>query len=75
LGYMVNPSLKHVDDYLINFNKPNVELWAMQVFASGTLSTDQALTKNLLSNFRGIVYATTKESRVAEFSGKIKNSS
>lgn len=68
IGYMVNPSLHEVD-LALDFQKrrPNQELWAMQILASGNLGLQEAFDGSKLDSFDGILYATNREERIASF--------
>jgi len=67
-GYMVNPGLEIVKESIIA-NQDNIhkKLWAMQILASGNLSSEQALKDPLLRHFDGILYATNKSQRITSF--------
>ena len=73
LGYMVNPGLEAVKKSIIA-NQDNIhkKLWAMQILASGNLSSEQALKDPLINHFDGILYATTKSKRITNFVSEFK---
>lgn len=77
IGYMVNPSLKEVEHYLITNinqlpNQPLPKLWAMQILASGASSVDNLINFESLEIFDSILYATTNPSRISPFVDVIK---
>jgi len=73
IGYMVNPGLEIVKKSIVG-NQDNIhkKLWAMQVLASGNLSSEQALNDPLLNHFDGILYATTQPARITSFVNQIE---
>ena len=73
IGYMVNPALEVVKKSIVA-NQDNVhkKLWAMQILASGNLSSEQALKDPLLNHFDGILYATTQSARITNFVNQIE---
>ena len=73
LGYMVNPGLETVKKSIIaNQDDIHKKLWAMQILASGNISSEQALRDPLIKHFDGILYATTKSKRIISFSNQVK---
>ena len=74
LGYMVNPGLEIVKKSIVA-NQDNIhkKLWAMQILASGNLSSEQALKDPLLNHFDGILYATTQSARITSFVNQIED--
>lgn len=74
LGYMVNPGLEIVKKSIVA-NQDNIhkKLWAMQILASGNLSSEQALKDPLLNYFDGILYATTQPARITSFVNQIED--
>tara|TARA_B100000963_G_scaffold334365_1_gene327515 strand:+ start:2376 stop:3212 length:837 start_codon:yes stop_codon:yes gene_type:complete len=66
-GYMVNPSINIVDNFLDEESTSLPNLWAMQIMGSGAVNLNDALSKVFAKNkFSGILYATTKKERVTE---------
>ena len=73
IGYMVNPSLEKVNQAIVaNKCEPHKKLWAMQILASGNLRSEDALNDPMLTNFDGILYATTRTDRIASFADQVK---
>jgi hypothetical protein len=73
LGYMVNPSIDLVDEFLAKAAQPIPELWAMQIMGSGVVGLDDALENtSTKKNISGILYATTKKERIAELFAKVQ---
>jgi len=70
-GYMVNPSVELVDQFLEHNTDSLPDLWAMQIMASGVVELDDALEKIAVNNhFKGVLYATTKRERIIELFAK-----
>jgi hypothetical protein len=71
---MVNPGLEIVKKSIVA-NQDNIhkKLWAMQILASGNLSSEQALKDPLLNHFDGILYATTQSARITSFVNQIED--
>lgn len=68
VGYMVNPDLETVVDFVKNLTSKGPTIWAMQVLASGEVNPSTALSFiESLENVDGVLYATTKPDRVASF--------
>jgi hypothetical protein len=72
LGYMVNPGFEEVTRFLLEFNDDKVELWGMQVLASGVSDAESLINCAAFRKFDGILYATTSPARVPDFVSKIE---
>jgi hypothetical protein len=75
VGYMVNPSFEQVTRFLLDFDDTAVELWAMQVLASGVTGPDSLVKCAAFRKFDGILYATTNPARVPDFVSTIESHS
>ena len=63
-GYNVCPDLEKIKQYIEDSPR---EKWLMGILASGAVLPDQALGDDYLKEAEGILYATSKEERLAEF--------
>ena len=67
-GYMVNPTVTEVVDFLKSMTKDRPSVWAMQILASGVATTQDALDfLKDISVVDGILYATTRPERITAF--------
>ena len=73
IGYMVNPGFERVTQFLLDFDDATVELWAMQVLASGVTGPESLVNCAAFRKFDGILYATTNPARVPDFVSTIES--
>lgn len=72
-GYMVNPVVTEVVDFLKSMTTDRPSVWAMQILASGVATTQDALGfLRDISVVDGILYATTKPERITTFYAEAK---
>lgn len=71
-GYMVTPSLADAREKM--FLRDDIEIWAMQILAGGSISPTDAIKFLQNQKIDGVIYATSVAARVEEFRSLLQDS-